>query len=278
MPEINETAAAREQAVAEATAHAEQMDRAYEAGYRPATGVARAIVVPPAINVDDYSPQLTTSPTIGKLAVALAKAQDEIVQPRKSDDNPFFKSKYAGLDTVWEAARKVLSKHGIAVFQSAGFQISDLKGRTMGLITVSTTVVHGETGEWITNVLRVTSENVGPQAIGSAVTYARRYSIQPLLMLTPEGDDDDANKAEGKGAAQEEDRPSPEEVADVTKRVKDAADVPALEAVWNGIPEAHRKVFNKLVGARKKALEKAAPPAEKPPAEQTTDTASDAAE
>jgi hypothetical protein len=231
----------------------------------------------PAIRVDDTTPQFLTSPTIGKLALALARVQAFLIQPKKGADNPFFKSKYADLNDVWSAARILLANEGVAVIQSPSFSTSELKGKVIGIITISTTVIHGESGEWMTNVLRGTSENIGPQAIGSAISYFRRYSLQPLLMLTPDdGSDDDAEKAEGRAgaAAQTEDRPLPDDIAKITANIKAAKTVTALETVYKAIPEAHRVFFNKLVKARKDALQALAP-AESAPTPQQPETIDD---
>jgi len=218
-----------------------------------------------AIRVDESSPQLLTSPTLGKIAAALARVQKVIKQPTKDAANPFFKSKYADLHEVWSVVRGALSDEGIAVIQSPSFTTSELKGKTIGVITISTTVIHGESGEWITNVLRGTSENIGPQAIGSAISYFRRYSLQPLLMLTPnDGSDDDAERAEGRTVSPPEDKPNAEEVAKHTAAIKGAGTLDALKKVYDDIPEAHRKVFNKLVNARKAVIAPAAPAPEEP--------------
>jgi len=213
----------------------------------------------PAVRVDESTPQFSTSPSIAKLATALARVQKVIKQPTKRADNPFFKSKYADLHEVWAAVRGALSDEGIAVIQSPAFSTAELKGKVIGIITISTTLVHGASGEWMTNVLRGTSENIGPQAIGSAISYFRRYSLQPLLMLTPDdGSDDDAERAEGRTAVAPEDKPSAEDIAKHTNGIKGAASLDALRTAYANIPEAHRKFFNKLVNARKAVLEKAA--------------------
>jgi hypothetical protein len=217
----------------------------------------------PAVRVDESTPQFSTSPTIGKLATALARVQKIIKQPTKRADNPFFKSKYADLHEVWAAVRGALSDEGIAVIQSPAFSTAELKGKVIGIITISTTLVHGASGEWMTNVLRGTSENIGPQAIGSAISYFRRYSLQPLLMLTPDdGSDDDAERAEGRTVVAPEDKPSAEDITKHTNGIKGAGTLDALRTAYANIPEAHRKFFNKLVNARKAALEKAAGPSD----------------
>ena len=142
--------------------------------------------------------------------------------------------------------------------QAPSFSTGVIKDKLVGMICVSTTVIHGESGEWMTNVLRVTSENIGPQAIGSAISYARRYSIQPMLGLTPDdGSDDDAEKAEGR-VPPAVDKPTSDQVTSYTASINGAASVDALKAAYNAIPEAYKKSFNKLVGARKAMLEKAA--------------------
>jgi hypothetical protein len=222
----------------------------------PLTPIQSPVVVEPAIRVDESTPQLVTSPTIGKLAAALARVQKALKQPRKQADNPFFKSKYADLHEVWAAASGLLADEGVAVIQSPSFSTSELKGKVIGVITISTTIVHGESGEWMTNVLRGTSENIGPQAIGSAISYFRRYSLQPMLMLTPDdGSDDDGERAEGRTAVPAEEKMSADDVTKHTNAIKAAMTVPTLEAAYKAIPEIHRKSFNKLVMARKQALE-----------------------
>jgi hypothetical protein len=229
-----------------------------------------SVTLPPAapataaITVDDATPQFITSPTIGKLAMALARVQKVLKQPTKGADNPFFKSKYADLHEVWAAASVLLATEGVAVVQSPSFRTAQTSGgspanpvvKTIGVVSISTTLIHGESGEWMTNVLKGTTENIGPQAIGSAISYFRRYSLQPLLMLTPDdGSDDDAEKAEGRSAAPTEDKPTADDIAKHTAAIKGAITLESLKTVYANIPEAHRKVFNKLVNARKGAIE-----------------------
>ena len=57
------------------------------------------------------------SPTIGKLALALSKAQSEIEGAVKDRDNPFFKSKYAAMDSFIEVCREPLCKNELAISQ-----------------------------------------------------------------------------------------------------------------------------------------------------------------
>ena len=72
------------------------------------------------------------SATIGKLVMALAKAQGQIKAAPKDSDNPFFKSKYADLASVWEACREPLAKNGLAVIQRPNHQPDHHTGARVG--------------------------------------------------------------------------------------------------------------------------------------------------
>ena len=125
------------------------------------------------------------SETIGALAAALAKAQGAIKPAAMDRDNPFFKSRYATLTSLWEAARDALSANGLAVTQAT--DVSD------GEIVLITTLLHSS-GEWIGGVYPVRATDAKPQSLGSAITYARRYAFGALVGLIAD-DDDDGNAA-----------------------------------------------------------------------------------
>ena len=132
------------------------------------------------------------SETIGALAAALAKAQGEISPAPMDRDNPFFKSKYATLTSLWESARAALAKNGLAVTQ-----VTDLADN--GDVVLITTLLHSS-GEWMGGVYPVRAKDNAPQTLGSALTYARRYAFGALVGLTSD-DDDDGNGAQN-GAQQ----------------------------------------------------------------------------
>lgn len=129
---------------------------------------------------------MKTSENIGDLAAALAKAQGEIESAHKDSANPFFKSKYADLASVWDACRIPLSKNGLAVVQ-----MPRADGAT---VTMVTRLVHSS-GQWIEGELSAVAKDDGPQSIGSIVTYLRRYMLQSVTGVAP--DDDDGNAAQG---------------------------------------------------------------------------------
>ena len=128
----------------------------------------------------------TTSIEIGELAGALAKAQGKITGALKDSANPFFKSKYADLASVWDACREHLSANGLAVIQTTD---ADEHG-----ITVVTTLAHSS-GQWIRGRLTMHPKDGSPQAYGSCLTYARRYALAAIVGVAQV--DDDANAANG---------------------------------------------------------------------------------
>jgi hypothetical protein len=122
------------------------------------------------------------SATIGKLAEALAKAQAEMEGAAKDSTNPHFRSKYADLASVRDACRP-LAKYGIAHLQPT---------RADGPhVTVTTVLIHAS-GEWISEDLTLTAGQNTPQAVGSAITYGRRYGLAAMVGIAPEDDDGEA--------------------------------------------------------------------------------------
>jgi hypothetical protein len=128
------------------------------------------------------------SETLEKLGEALAKAQGQILDAKRDSNNPFFKSRYADLASVWEACRKPLSDNGLAVIQTI-----ELKE---GKRYVTTMLLHNS-GQYISSELDLTLKEETMQGIGSAITYARRYSLSALVGVAPD-DDDDGEAANGR--------------------------------------------------------------------------------
>lgn len=123
------------------------------------------------------------SETIIELSKAFAKMQKELEQPLKNANNPFFKSKYVPLENVVDSITKASSKHGLSFTQ---FPSSDENGN----VTVGTMVMH-ESGEWIEyDPICMKPVKNDPQAIGSAITYAKRYALSAIFGITSDKDDD----------------------------------------------------------------------------------------
>ena len=136
------------------------------------------------------------SESIKEIAGALAKAQAEIKNPLKTAINAGVQGspKYATLeDTLADYVRPVLSKYGIAVFQS-------LNTNDKGQVGVQTTLVH-ESGEYLESdyiycdVVIPTSKAGNKiltegQATGVCITYLRRYSLNAAVGITGDADTD----------------------------------------------------------------------------------------
>lgn len=118
------------------------------------------------------------SQSITEIAKALVAFQGKVENVTRNEKNPFFKSEYATLDEIIETIRKPLSEAGLAFVQ---FPNGDGQ-----LITL---LVH-TSGEYFQNTIKMTSKDDSPQAQGSVITYARRYSLSAILGIATEKDDD----------------------------------------------------------------------------------------
>jgi hypothetical protein len=132
---------------------------------------------------------MKTSESIKNLTKSLLKAQTQMGSAKKDSKNPFFKSTYADLPTVMEVVKAPLNDAGIIVLQPA----SNRDGKNF----ITTTLIHGETGEFMSSETEVVCAKANdPQAFGAAQTYARRFGLQAMLFIPAE--DDDGNYASGK--------------------------------------------------------------------------------
>ncbi len=136
----------------------------------------------------------TQSEQIGKLAEALSKAQSSMTEAKEDSKNPFFKSNYADLTSIWRACKDSLSTNGLAISQVTGFM--------EGQLFLVTTLVHSS-GEWMKGYYPLYLAKQDPQAVGSAITYARRYALAAIVGVCKEGEDDDAEKAQDRKAPKE---------------------------------------------------------------------------
>jgi hypothetical protein len=129
---------------------------------------------------------MNKSESIKNIAGALVKFQASVSKVAKEANNPFFKSKYASLANILDTIQKPLSECGLAISQ-----FPDANALT-------TIILHADSGEWMESsyVMPVAKQN-DPQAMGSAMTYARRYALGSILNLNID-DDDDGEKAMGR--------------------------------------------------------------------------------
>jgi len=140
------------------------------------------------------------SENLNELALALSKAQGEISPAIKDCNNPFFKSKYADLNSIWSSAREPLSKNGLAIIQTT-------EKDSGGQLNLITTLVHSS-GQWIKSAMPVITVKTDIQSLGSSLTYCRRYSLSAICGISTD-EDDDGEKSMGRskeemGKTQEE--------------------------------------------------------------------------
>lgn len=156
------------------------------------------------------------------LFAALSAAQAEFHTLTKDSENPHFHSKFAGLDTIVEQTRPVLTTHGLSFMGKPSF---DEQGRP----TLKYTLGH-ESGEREDGEMLLLVAKQDPQGQGSGLTYARRYAICAVLNLVADEDDDGENAS----------APAPK------SKVKAKPDTPAADAT---IPETEVKALAALYAA-----------------------------
>ena len=122
---------------------------------------------------------MTTSEQTNELATALAKAQAAMPAAQKTGTNPRFGA-FADMADIVAACRPHLAANGLAVVQAPS--------TAQGVVSVTTRLVH-TSGQYMESTLSASPGKQDPQAIGSAVTYLRRYSLAAMVGVVT-GDDD----------------------------------------------------------------------------------------
>lgn len=166
---------------------------------------------------------MRTSESIDQVAGALASAQGEYTAAIKNKKNPHFGNWYADLSSIFEATRPALSKHGLALAQFPEV----VEGR----VKVISLLAH-KSGQWLEDTLSLKPAGDTPQAVGSAITYAKRYGAEAILGISGE-DEDDGNAAQGhdSGANQKQTTSSNASKQIIAKPInpKSAITAPTLE-------------------------------------------------
>src|SRR5690625_661708 len=139
------------------------------------------------------------SESIVEISKAMAKFQEEVKQPFRDADNPFFKSKYVPLENVVEAIHDIAPKHGLSFVQSP---LNDEAGR----VGVKTLLMH-ESGEWIEfPPVFFEAEKQTPQGYGALITYIKRYSLSAIFGITSDQDDDGNESSQNEALATEKEK------------------------------------------------------------------------
>jgi len=115
---------------------------------------------------------------------ALFEIQGILDGVKKSSENPFFDSKYAGLEETMKALKPLLHERGILLSQP----LSNVNG----VQSIKLRLTHVESGETIEEETVLVTKKEDPQAAGSSITYFRRYSIKSFFGLIDLDDDGEA--------------------------------------------------------------------------------------
>jgi hypothetical protein len=131
------------------------------------------------------------SAMIDKLAEAKAKADATLRNAPKLSKNPFFNSEYADLDVITRIVRPIYGEHGLAIVQAPW--VVDEK------LVLITTLTH-ESGQWMRSMINIApipdkNGNITPQAVGSALSFGKRYSLAAMANIAQTNEDDDGELA-----------------------------------------------------------------------------------
>lgn len=135
----------------------------------------------------------TQSPETDKISQALSQAQAKIEDARRTASNSFLGNTYADLTSVMASVRGPLTDHGLAVTQTF-LPMTDGEGKTQTYLM--TTLLHGS-GQFLRGFMPLLGVK-DHHSLGSATTYARRFSLAALMSVCPQGEDDDAEAAMGR--------------------------------------------------------------------------------
>lgn len=145
---------------------------------------------------------------------AIANLQNDITKITKNTDNPYYKSKYSDLSAIYDEIKPKIKEHGFLLLQ-----------RVVGNV-LKTELIHIESGKKVESEMDLLTAKPDMQQLGSAITYARRYSI--LSILNIETEDDDGNIAAGKTKSFDE----LETYEDFDNAIKSCKSEKQISALW----------------------------------------------
>lgn len=151
---------------------------------------------------------MNQSNEIKSITPALVKAQSELKGIQKLGANPMYGSKYATLDSILDQIRPILTSNGLTLVQ--GISETMMDGTRIFAVRVSSRILH-LSGEWIETDVTIPvnpkidrtgrEHPVDAHALGSAISYGRRYSLSSLIAMSSD-EDDDGNAAVGSNHSQ----------------------------------------------------------------------------
>jgi hypothetical protein len=135
---------------------------------------------------------MSDTPTVKSIYECIIDFQSQMPIIKKTENNPFYKSKYADLASVQTNIQDALAKSGLGYIQEVYF--GEDNGEPTDRTRLKTTLFT-KSGEKLESFYPVNATGTA-QVIGSAITYAKRYSLVALLGIIVDGDDDDGNGAQ----------------------------------------------------------------------------------
>lgn len=139
--------------------------------------------------IEVLNPAPNQSEDIKELVSALSKAQGKMETAKFNRVNPHYKNRYADFTAVMDACRHPLADNGLSIMQYCE-TINDK-------LTLVTMLAH-TSGQWIKSYFPLNPVNMTSQAIGSAMTYAKRYSLSAMLGIVSDDEDDDGEASHGR--------------------------------------------------------------------------------
>jgi hypothetical protein len=171
------------------------------------------------------------------ISKALVKAQAAMSHAAKDAKNPHFKSAYSSLASVIDAVRPALSSNGLAFVQK--LHTAD------GGVSVETVLIHESGEQFSCGTLFIPATKQDAQGYGSAISYAKRYSLQAALGIASEDDD---------GQAAVKTRPAPVQTVKVTIDMDAAVDEMSAQTSINALKECFAKWYKSAEGEQKETL------------------------
>lgn len=201
----------------------------------------------------------------GEIAAALAKAQAEMCNPTFDSQNPHFRNRFASLAAVRNAVVPALARNGICLTQDVVVTESG--------VACTTTLMHGSGQRLVFGPLVLPASKADAQGVGSAATYARRYSMMAVAAVVGD-DDDDAEAAVTSHQPNGHAKPSKPKVKEYAQRFADAvqsgidhavyeihteivSDEEFYREVWAQLPSAMRRQLKEIIEREKPKSEAA---------------------
>lgn len=172
------------------------------------------------------------SESIKNIAKALQVFRMKVDKIKKTSENPYFKKKYAGLPEILDAIQSPLDEAELTFTQMPDGD------------SLTTILIHVPTGEYFQSTYAIHPVKNDPQAIGSAITYARRYAIGAMLSLNVV-EDDDGNSATGNEVRKEEKKPVKSEKKEVKPNLPPISEKQLISAIER-IKSGQQEIFNKV--------------------------------